>query len=91
MNQERLRGGIKNAVGQIQETAEELLGNTGDRVKGAGNRLRGGLRQAGGRANDVYGDALERIEDNVLERPLPALAVALAVGLFIGLLAARRY
>jgi uncharacterized protein YjbJ (UPF0337 family) len=84
MNQDRIRGGIKEAVGRVQDAAGGLMGDTRA-------QLNGKFRQAAGRAEGAYGDTLEALEGSVLERPLPALAVALAVGILVGLLAARRY
>ena len=84
MNQDRIRGGIKEAVGRAQDAAGGLIGD-------ARMQLNGKFRQATGRAEGAYGDTLGALEDSVLERPLPALAVALAVGILVGLLAARRY
>lgn len=83
MNQNGIRDGVNEAVGRVRDTADQVLSDTGDKLKG-------GLRQTANRAQGAYGDALESLESSTRERPLPVLALALGIGLIIGLLSFRR-
>jgi uncharacterized protein YjbJ (UPF0337 family) len=84
MNQDRIRGGVKEAVGRVQDAAGGLIGDTR-------TQLNGKLRQVAGRAESAYGETFDNLQDAVVERPVPAVAIALGIGFVIGLLASRRY
>ena len=83
MNRDEIRDGVKKAADRARDVADDLLGDTRE-------RLNGNLHKAAGRAQGAYGEALESIESSAREQPLPALAIALGIGFVIGLLALRR-
>jgi uncharacterized protein YjbJ (UPF0337 family) len=82
MNQDRLAGTAKNLGGQLEEGFGRATGDVKTEVEGK-------IRQAAGAAQDLYGQArdapLEEALRNTIEnRPYTAVAVALAIGWFVG-------
>ena len=99
MNRDEIRDGVKKAAGRARDVADDLLGDTREKLNGglhkaadraqdaygeARDTLNGGLHKAAGRAQGAYGEALESIESSAREQPLPALAIALGIGFVIG-------
>ena len=83
MDEHRIRGGVKEAAGRVQNAAGGLLGDTRTQINGK-------FREVAGQAESAYGEALDSIESIILERPLPTLGVALGVGFLVGLLLSAR-
>jgi len=83
MNEHSIRGGLKEAVGRMQDAAGGLFGDTR-------TQLNGKMREVAGQAESAYGDAMENLESAILQNPLPAVAVAIGVGFLVGFLAGRR-
>jgi ElaB/YqjD/DUF883 family membrane-anchored ribosome-binding protein len=105
MNRDEIRDGVKKAASRARDVADDVLGETREKLNGglhkaadraqdaygeARDTLNGGLHKVAGRAQGAYGEALESIESSAREQPLPALAIALGIGFVIGLLALRR-
>jgi uncharacterized protein YjbJ (UPF0337 family) len=84
MNQDRLAGTAKNLGGQLEEGFGRATGDVKTEVEGK-------LRQAAGAAQDLYGQVQERaapleeaLRNTIENRPYTAVAVALAIGWFVG-------
>ena len=56
MNEEQVRGIVKDFAGKVQEEAGILVGNKEQQVKGLG-------KQISGKAEKIYGDAKEAVKD----------------------------
>lgn len=82
MNEQQVNGGLEQGKGRIKEAAGALMGDIRTKASGAAQQLRG-------RAEGVYGDAIERASNLAAERPVAAVVGALGIGVLIGLLLAR--
>ena len=58
MNEDRIEGTARNLGGKVQEAAGRLTGD-------AKTRVEGGVNQAAGRAQDLYGQARDAASDAV--------------------------
>lgn len=97
MSLDEIEGVTRQGIGRVKETVGEAIGNPGLQAKGVldealgtvqetygrvSDGARGAIRQAAGRARSVRGD----LEDLFDRQPVLVAAIALAVGLAIGLL-----
>ena len=82
MTENQFNGGLEEGKGRLKDAAGALMGDLKTQASGKAQQLRG-------RAESLYGDAIERISDLAAERPAAALAGALGIGVVIGLLLAR--
>ncbi len=82
MNEQQINGALEQGKGRIKEAAGALAGDLKTKASGAAQQLRG-------RAESLYGDAMDRATGLAHERPVAAIAAALGLGLLIGLLLAR--
>ena len=57
MNQNQVKGVLKDIAGKVQEKAGQLIGSKEQQVKGLG-------KQISGNADKTYGDAKEVIKDS---------------------------
>ena len=71
----QVKGKIKEAAGTAREAIGALRADVTDQIGERVDQVRSGLH-----------DQLDALEARVIEKPLPALAVAGAVGLALGLL-----
>lgn len=56
MNKDQVKGKLKGAVGNVQELAGKITGNTGQQLKGI-------KKQAEGQAQETAGDIKEVVKD----------------------------
>ncbi len=97
MSLDQIEGAARQGIGRMKETIGDALGNPGLQAKGVldealgtvqetygrvSDGARGAIRQAAGRARSARGD----LEDLVDQQPVLVAAIALGVGLAIGLL-----
>lgn len=98
---EQIAGVTKQGLGRVQDAVGGLTGDGKTQAKGKLNEAAGAVQQAFGQlkggAKDAFGDALQKtrakvhdqldaVEDYVTAKPLPAVAIAAAAGVVIGLL-----
>jgi ElaB/YqjD/DUF883 family membrane-anchored ribosome-binding protein len=74
----------------VGETVAEVLSSIADRVRGGANFMGGDAARIGTEAAKLGNDALRRLSKAVEYRPLAALAVAVGVGILLGLVSHRR-
>jgi uncharacterized protein YjbJ (UPF0337 family) len=97
MSLDQIEGAARQGIGRMKETIGDAIGNPGLQAKGVldealgtvqetygrvSDGARGAIRQAAGRARSARGD----LEDLVDQQPVLVAAIALGVGLAIGLL-----
>ncbi|MDI2590677.1 CsbD family protein [Pseudomonas sp. N3-W] len=83
MSREHVKGAVEEVAGKAQNMLGEL---TGDQHM----QLEGNARQAAGRLQQHYGEALDDAAGFVKDRPLTTLAIVAGLGLVAGLLLHRR-
>lgn len=94
-------GVAKQGVGRVQDAVGGLTGNVETQAKGKLNEALGTVQQAYGQAKGGVKDAFEEtlegvrgqihdqldaVETYVVSKPLPAVAIAGAIGIVLGLL-----
>jgi uncharacterized protein YjbJ (UPF0337 family) len=95
MNEDRIEGTFKNAGGKLQEGLGRATGDLKSQVEGTVKQAVWSAQELYGQARDTAGDAAavvrkkagtleETIRESVETRPYTAVAVALAIGWFIG-------
>ena len=95
MNEDRVVGTARNVGGQLEEGFGRVTGDVKSQVEGKIKQATGAAQDLYGQARDAAGDAakavqeraapLEEVLRNTIEnRPYTAVAVALAVGWFVG-------
>jgi uncharacterized protein YjbJ (UPF0337 family) len=95
MNQDRLAGTAKNLGGQLEEGFGRATGDVKTEVEGKLRQAAGAAQDLYGQARDAAGDAAKAVQEraapleealrNTIEnRPYTAVAVALAIGWFVG-------
>lgn len=82
MTDEQVKGVVGNMAGKIQQAAGSLAGDTGMKVEGA-------VREAAGKAETAYGDAVEAVRDYAARKPISAVAIGVGVGVLATLLLRR--
>jgi ElaB/YqjD/DUF883 family membrane-anchored ribosome-binding protein len=73
------------AVDQVGETIASALGSVAERLRGRADLVRDEVAKIGGDAAKLGNQALRRLVDEVEHRPLITLAVAVGVGILVGL------
>src|SRR5262249_51469407 len=73
------------AVDHVGESVASALSGIAENLRGRANSMRGEVAKIGGDAAKLGDQALRRLADEVEHRPLVTLAVALAVGILVGL------
>jgi uncharacterized protein YjbJ (UPF0337 family) len=95
INQDRLAGAAKNLGGQLEEGFGRVAGDVKTEVEGKIKQAAGAAQDLYGQAKDAAGDAArsvqqrtapleEALRNTIENRPYTAVAVALAIGWFIG-------
>lgn len=95
MNEDRFAGTAKNVGGKVQEGFGKVTGDASTEAKGKMKQVEGELQDLYGQARETAGQAAravreqassfeEMLRDTIETRPYTAVAVALAVGWFIG-------
>lgn len=95
MNEDRIEGTVKNAGGKLQEGLGRATGDLKSQVEGTVKQAVGSAQELYGQARDTAGDAAavvrqkagsleETIRESVETRPYAAVAIALAIGWFVG-------
>lgn len=98
---DQVMGIAKQGVGRVEDAVGGLTGDVQTQAKGKLDQASGAAQQAYGQLKDGVRDAFENtleaararihdrlddLEDRVIAKPLPALAIAGAIGLVLGLL-----
>lgn len=83
MDENQIAGAAKTVAGKVQDAWGGLTGDNATQAEGK-------VRQLAGKAQGIYGDAVDQTKTAVSENPLAALGVALGVGFLIGLYVGRR-
>jgi uncharacterized protein YjbJ (UPF0337 family) len=95
MNENRMEGAAKNMGGKLEEGFGRGTGDVKSQVEGTMDQIAGAAQDLYGQAHETAGDAAaavkrqaagfeESLRDNIETRPYTAVAVALALGWFIG-------
>jgi uncharacterized protein YjbJ (UPF0337 family) len=95
MNQDRVAGTAKNLGGQLEEGFGRVTGDVQSQVEGRIKQAAGAAQDLYGQAREVAGDAAKAVQQraapleealrNTIEnRPYTAVAIALAIGWFVG-------
>ena len=84
------RSGRIYAADQLGETIASALSSTADRFRRGARSAGNEAEKVRGQAADLGKDVLQRLSHEVEHRPLVILAVAIGVGILIGLISKRR-
>jgi uncharacterized protein YjbJ (UPF0337 family) len=95
MNGDRMEGTARNLGGKVEEGFGRATGDIKSQVEGTVKQAVGAAQDLYGQARDTAGDAAamvrrragsleETIRENVETRPYTAVAIALALGWFVG-------
>jgi uncharacterized protein YjbJ (UPF0337 family) len=63
MNQDRIKGKMKDVEGKVQRKVGELTGNKKEQLRGMGKQAEGKLQGAMGKVEDAGKDARKKMED----------------------------
>ena len=85
------RGSAKavETADHVGETIASAFGSIADRFRGGANSMGDEALKLGSEAAKLGNDALRRLSKEVTHRPLVTLAVAVGVGLLVGLVSRR--
>lgn len=78
------------AADHVGENIASALSSIADRFRGGANSMSDEAVKLGGEAAKLGNDALRRLSKEVEHRPLVTLAVAVGVGILVGLISHRR-
>ena len=95
MNEDRVEGAAKTMGGKLEEGVGRVTGDVKTQVEGTMKQAVGTAQDLYGQARETAGDAAaavrrqagsleETIRENVETRPYTAVAIALALGWFVG-------
>src|ERR1700694_574274 len=95
MNGDRMEGAARTTAGKLEEGFGRATGDVKSQVEGTVKQAVGAAQDLYGQARETAGDAAaavkrpagsleQTIRENVETRPYTAVAVALAVGWFVG-------
>jgi uncharacterized protein YjbJ (UPF0337 family) len=95
MNGDRIEGAARNLGGKLEEGLGRATGDAKSQVEGKMNQVAGAAQDLYGQARETAGDAAaavkrqaegleEVLRDTIETRPYTAVAIALALGWFIG-------
>jgi ElaB/YqjD/DUF883 family membrane-anchored ribosome-binding protein len=94
---ERLADDLSNVLGEAEEMLSRAAAETGDKARDLRSQVETKLLRAKLRLQEIEGEAVDRAkaaaratDDYVHDHPWPAIGVAAAIGLAIGLLLNRR-
>ena len=92
---ERVGGRTAASAGQaadrLGETVASAFGSIADRLRGGANSVGDEAARFGSEPSKLGNDALRRLADEVERRPLVTLAVAVGVGVLVGLASSHRH
>lgn len=102
MNQDRVAGTARNIGGQLEEGFGRVTGDVQSQVEGKIKQAAGAAQDLYGQARDAASDAAKAVQEraapmeeairNTIEnRPYTAVAIALAIGWFIGRMSRSDY
>ena len=78
------------AADRVGETIASALNGMAERLRGGASSVRDEAAKIGGEAAKLGNDALRRLSDEVEHRPLVTLAIAVGVGILVGLASHHR-
>ena len=81
---------LEQAQGTVNEIAGKVQGAFGRATDDTATHLEGQARETMGKAQQVYGDALDHVRESAVKNPLGTIAIAAGFGLVVGLLCSRR-
>ena len=95
MNSDRIEGAARNAGGKVEEGFGRVTGDLKSQVEGKMQQAAGAAQDLYGQARDGAGEAAavvrrqavgleETLRETIETRPYTAVAVALALGWFVG-------
>src|ERR1700692_1038362 len=95
MNGDRMEGAARNTAGKLEEGFGRATGDVKSQVEGTVKQAVGAAQDIYGQARETAGDAApavrrqagsfeQTIRENVETRPYTAVAIALALGWFVG-------
>ena len=95
MNENRIEGAAKNMGGKLEEGFGRATGDVKSQFEGTVKQAAGAAQEFYGQARETAGDAAaivrkqagsfeQTIRDNLETRPYTAVAIALAIGWFVG-------
>ncbi len=82
VDENEIEGAARDLGGKVQDAVGGLTGDASTQAEGKWN-------QAAGKAQKTFGAAADEIRDNVVDKPLTALAVAAGLFFVLGFLARR--
>jgi uncharacterized protein YjbJ (UPF0337 family) len=82
MDENEIEGAAQELGGRVQDAVGGLTGDASTQAEGKWN-------QAAGKAQQTFGAAADEIRENVVDKPLTALAVAAGLFFVLGFLARR--
>jgi uncharacterized protein YjbJ (UPF0337 family) len=82
VDENEIEGAARDLGGKVQDAVGGLTGDAATQAEGKWN-------QAAGKAQKTFGAAADEIRDNVVDKPLTALAVAAGLFFVLGFLARR--
>jgi len=102
MSDDRIAGTARNLGGKVQEGFGRVTGDAKTEVQGMVNQAAGSAQDLYGQAKDTAAEAADAIKQGAKEaddyvrhfvetRPYTTALGALAIGLFVGLIAHRNY
>jgi uncharacterized protein YjbJ (UPF0337 family) len=83
MDENRIEGAARNIGGKAQKAFGSLTGDEETEGKGM-------AQEAMGRAQNLYGNAVDSVKDYTNEQPISALLIAGGIGMALGMLIGRR-
>ena len=83
VDENRIEGTARNIGGKIQDAVGAVTGDAATQARGQMNRVAGS-------AQNAYGQAVDEARNFASDQPIVALLSAMAVGIVIGFLLARR-
>ena len=95
MNSDRMEGAARNVGGKLEEGVGRATGNLKDQVEGKMQQAAGAAQELYGQARESAGEAAavvrrraegleEMVRETIETRPYTAVALALALGWFVG-------
>jgi len=86
----RISANAVDAADHLGETIASAFSNAADRFRRRARSVGNEAEKVSGQAADLGKDILQRLSHEVEHRPLVAIAVAIGVGILIGLASKRR-
>ena len=83
MDENRVEGVARDVGGKLEDAAGGLTGD-------GPTQARGKVNQAGGQAQNTYGQLADGVRDFTSDQPLVALITAVGIGAILGFVIGRR-